>query len=46
MTDNIEIPIADDNSPDGSSSQQSDPRGPVPALSPPEDGERSPTLAC
>jgi hypothetical protein len=43
MTDNIENPIADDTSRTDSSSQEQDPRGPVPALSPPDDGGRSPT---
>jgi hypothetical protein len=43
MTDHIENPIADDPSRSESPSQEQDPRGPVPALSPPDDGERSPT---
>ena len=43
MTDSIENPIADENSRTDSSSREQDPRGPVPALSPPDDGGRSPT---
>jgi hypothetical protein len=43
MTDNIQNPIADDTSRTDSSSEEQDPRGPVPALSPPDNGGRSPT---
>ena len=43
MNDNIENPIADENSRTESSDQAADPRGPVPALPPPDDGGRSPT---